>query len=1165
MKKIFTLLSVLLFAVAVHAQKYLEVYRGGNVIGSMMATDVDSVRVTGDNASSRQIHFFAAGMHKAFKVNAIDSIKVNRTGDDPFVYLGIVGFNQALYDMPIDILATSTSSRYSSFVNNLARKDGTLLYYSVEHALQLLEQYNFGTPLTSVNLITFTDGLDQGSLMLNSAYLTDGEYLSALNRRIGSAVVRGIPVTAYSLGLRGSDVSDYTQFQNNLKLLATDENKALEVNSMYDVQSRLQEIAEQIISISHRQNISATIPGTSNGTRIRFTFDGSSPEYSEMYIEGILNLADRSLRNVTYHGIRSTSGTVVKGVQDGIFITFTFSNLYRIDGNGLIPTNYIRQYNQSPSSTTWQRNSEFTPDNNTQTNVAHSGAAIMLVLDCSSSLGSQFSNMQSYARDFISRVAQNAVAFNLLAPENPLAELELKDDHFIINLQWDEVKYAESYTIYRNNSQIAKDIISTVWTDTLPATYNNYYTIKAVGHGTSSPQSNKTESISIVGTPTNVTAEMCDDEFAINVNWDPVKYAETYTVYRNGTEIATGIEKNFWKDDSPLIGSNYYCVRAVGHGLTSYISSNSPTVTCALSAPTNVTAALDDNILVVHINWDAVKYAESYTIKRWEKYDENFFGEKTIASGITSTSFIDESPFSGTSSYSVIAEGHGMTSKSGSSLDVTCSLSAPTNVTATLDDDSLVIHINWDAVKYAESYSIYGRGYQLAKGVKSTSWTDESPDLGNNAYIVTAESHGIESGFSDYSETINCSIAAPQNVTATLDDNDLVIHVKWDAVKYAESYTIYRNGSEIATGITTNSWTDETPRSGNNYYSVKAVGHGMTSSSSDNSPSISCSIAAPTNVKATLSADEKSVIVSWDAVKYAESYTVYRSNNESSGFTIVAEGVTSTSWSETPASYGFFYYKVCAVGHGLTSAVSEVSDLVSYNHYEYQNLTNGIRFNINGVQFTMIKVEGGTFQMGSTSGDSDELPVHQVTLTNDYYIGETEVTQELWTAVMGSNPSYFKSSNQLPVEFVSWNACQTFITKLNALTGRTFRLPTEAEWEFAARGGNASESYTYSGSNNIGDVAWYSGNSSKTHDVATKAPNELGIYDMSGNVWEWCHDWYGSYSSEVQTNPTGPSSGSARVNRGGGWYSRAGDWRTANRNLNGASAVSYDLGLRLAL
>ena len=1064
MKKILTLLSVLLFAVAVHAQKYLEVYRDGNVIGSMMATDVDSVRVTGDNASSRQIHFFAAGMHKAFKVNAIDSIKVNRTGDDPFVYLGIVGFNQALYDMPIDILATSTSSRYSSFVNNLARKDGTLLYYSVEHALQLLEQYNFGTPLTSVNLITFTDGLDQGSLMMNSAYLTDGEYLSALNRRIGSAVVRGIPVTAYSLGLRGSDVSDYAQFQNNLKLLATDENKAFEVNSMYDVQSRLQEIAEQIISISHRQNISATIPGTSNGTRIRFTFDGSSPEYSSMYIEGVLNLADRSLRNVTYHGIRSTSGSVVKGVQDGIFITFTFSNLYRIDGNGLIPTNYIRQYNQTPSSTTWQRNSEFTPDNNTQTNVAHSGAAIMLVLDCSSSLGSQFSNMQSYAREFISRVAQNAVAFKIEAPTNVVGEMDLDGSGIVINVSWDAMKYAEYYQVYRSSSSygnftlMADSLTTTTWTDKAPASGNNYYRVYAVGHGLTS---NSTTSEGVAGNisaPKNVTAALDDNDLIIHVSWDAVKFAESFTIYRNGSEIATGITTNSWTDETPRSGNNYYSVRAVGHGMTSSSSDNTPSINCSIAAPINVTASLDDNDLIIHVSWDVVKYAESYTI--------------------------------------------------------------------------------------------YRNGSEIATGITNNSWTDETPRSGNNYYSVRAVGHGMTSSSSDNTPSINCSIAAPKNVTASLDDNDLIIHVSWDAVKFAESYTIYRNGSEIVTGVTTNSWTDETPRSGNNYYSVRAVGHGLTSSSSDNTQSINCSIAAPTNVTATLGADEKTIRVTWDAVKYAESYDVYRNG------TLIQEDVRATSWTDNSPIRNNVY-RIKAKGHGLTSELSQPSERISTIP------ANGLSITVNGVQFTMIKVEGGTFQMGSTSGDSDERPVHQVTLTNDYYIGETEVTQELWTAVMGSNPSRFKSSNQLPVEKVSWNDCQRFITKLNALTGRTFRLPTEAEWEFAARGGNASEGYTYSGSNNEGDVAWYGSNSNdETHVVATKAPNELGIYDMSGNVWEWCQDWYGSYSSEAQTNPTGPTSGSNRVIRGGSWDFSC---RVAYRRGDFAWGAGDDLGLRLAL
>ena len=190
---------------------------------------------------------------------------------------------------------------------------------------------------------------------------------------------------------------------------------------------------------------------------------------------------------------------------------------------------------------------------------------------------------------------------------------------------------------------------------------------------------------------------------------------------------------------------------------------------------------------------------------------------------------------------------------------------------------------------------------------------------------------------------------------------------------------------------------------------------------------------------------------------------------------------------------------------------------------------------VNGVSFTMIAVEGGTFQMGATSeqgsdADNDESPVHSITLS-DYYIGETEVTQELWETVMGSNPSNFKGS-QKPVEQVSWNDCKQFITKLNQLTGKNFRLPTEAELEYAARGGNKSQGYKYSGNNTIDDVAWYKDNSnSKTHNVKTKSPNELGIYDMSGNVWEWCEDWYGNYSSDSLTNPTGPSSGYSRVLR----------------------------------
>ena len=226
-------------------------------------------------------------------------------------------------------------------------------------------------------------------------------------------------------------------------------------------------------------------------------------------------------------------------------------------------------------------------------------------------------------------------------------------------------------------------------------------------------------------------------------------------------------------------------------------------------------------------------------------------------------------------------------------------------------------------------------------------------------------------------------------------------------------------------------------------------------------------------------------------------------------------------------------------------------------------------FTVNGVQFTMMPVEAGTFTMGATpemkDPRDDEKPTHQVTLTNNYYIGQTEVTQALWKAVMSSNPSNFKGDNR-PVEQVNWKDCQKFITKLNKKTGQNFRLPTEAEWEYAARGGKKSKGYQYSGSNNLNEVAWYTDNSSsQTHDVATKQPNELGVYDMSGNVWEWCQDWKGSYSSESQTNPTGATSRSIRVIRGGSWNDIARFCRSSCRGWATPDFAINHHGLRLVL
>lgn len=268
------------------------------------------------------------------------------------------------------------------------------------------------------------------------------------------------------------------------------------------------------------------------------------------------------------------------------------------------------------------------------------------------------------------------------------------------------------------------------------------------------------------------------------------------------------------------------------------------------------------------------------------------------------------------------------------------------------------------------------------------------------------------------------------------------------------------------------------------------------------------------------------------------------------------------------------------IGYKTIVVKQEDDPLINLDFYDR------IYFKVKGAEFEMIGVDGGTFWMGCTYEQTDcshdELPIHEVTLS-DYYIGKYEVTQALWKAVMTNNPSSFKGDN-LPVEKVSWNDCQEFIAKLNQITGMRFCLPTEAQWEFAARGGNKSKGYKYSGGNNPDDVMWYWRNSGnkylqyyqksrgdrngykepknndcRTHAVGTKAPNELGIYDMCGNVSELCQDWYGPYSSESQTDPTGPSEGEWHICRGGTYGSNAFLNHLTRRNTGG----SY--GFRLAL
>ncbi|MGA2258348.1 MAG: formylglycine-generating enzyme family protein [Thermoguttaceae bacterium] len=222
----------------------------------------------------------------------------------------------------------------------------------------------------------------------------------------------------------------------------------------------------------------------------------------------------------------------------------------------------------------------------------------------------------------------------------------------------------------------------------------------------------------------------------------------------------------------------------------------------------------------------------------------------------------------------------------------------------------------------------------------------------------------------------------------------------------------------------------------------------------------------------------------------------------------------------------------------------------------------------NGVKLEMVLIPAGSFMMGDEKGENWEKPVHKVSITKPFHLGKYEVTQEQWEAVMGDNPSHFKGASN-PVEGISWRDCQAFLIKLDAKTGGQwgkFVLPTQAQWEYACRAGSTTKYCFGDDETKLGDYAWYGANSErKTHPVGEKKPNAWGLYDMHGNVWEWCQDRYGDYGAEAVTNPRGPTEGSDRVIRGGGWIGDAGLCHSADRRDEPPGDEYDHLGLRVAL
>ena len=467
----------------------------------------------------------------------------------------------------------------------------------------------------------------------------------------------------------------------------------------------------------------------------------------------------------------------------------------------------------------------------------------------------------------------------------------------------------------------------------------------------------------------------------------------------------------------------------------------------------------------------------------------------------------------------------------------------------------------YDTARYDLSSRVGLNSYAIGFGAKEADFREKMKKIvmGSGSYYAAASSSDLQPTFNEIAKSM---LASAKNVLLKTNPGYYVGFYKYFRLSFVaeDGSTDYIYAQ--MDGTPTTGYTLSISKIDNGYAYFDAPAKGMLD---DETGKVHIPLNNLKFVKGGKDLQYKFTIeVSFDGESYYEDVEEASTAEEiSKRIAVVLVLDCSTSLGDA-----FAPMKAAAVDFIKTMEKMEVDD--SEPNIPDPNTGGTQTFTVNGVSFTMVGVEGGTFTMGATSeqGTSDpyddEYPTHSVTLS-DFAIGETEVTQELWRAVMGNNPSHFSGTN-LPVENVSWNDCQTFITKLNQLTGKNFRLPTEAEWEYAARGGNKSRGYKYAGSNTLSDVAWYSDNSSsKTHPVKQKQANELGLYDMSGNVHEWCQDWFGTYSSSAQTNPTGPASGSYRVNRGGGWYGSARSCRVSIRSSGTPTFYGYYLGLRLAL
>lgn len=469
-KQLFLILVTALLAVtsAFAQTRELQIYKGGNLIQSYPINSIDSLKVgyllaapTTLNAQlndksivvswkavsgATSYHVYRSGDDKIYSLLAADIKKTSYTDSSPLkgtnyykvkaigqesesmlsvvsapvsynddngldkgLYLGIIGFNENLIDKgAMSLLTPDTKSSFISFVNSLTTKKNTVLYYAVDKALDKLTTTPLPNNLRNVAIITFTDGLDQGSLpMINyDPYVSKVEYRTYLDGRVKSTMVQGLSLSAYTIGVRGGDVTNVQEFQNNLVSLASSQENATEVTNMSEVNRRFQEIAKQLTNVTETQTISIRFPMLDDGQKYRFTFDNvSDAGKSQCYIEGTMNVRNNTLNNVRYVGLTCSSGASIQGTRYGINISFDFVDLKDANGNYL-SLDYVKEYYLDGSY--WQVNTEFNKGEDIKVTVERSSAAIMLVLDCSSSLqsdGDKFSEMKTHVKSFIETLA----------------------------------------------------------------------------------------------------------------------------------------------------------------------------------------------------------------------------------------------------------------------------------------------------------------------------------------------------------------------------------------------------------------------------------------------------------------------------------------------------------------------------------------------------------------------------------------------------------------------------------------------------------------------------------------------------------------------------------------------------------------------------------------